>query len=167
MLGKTVNFLNLIASWFARGICWVAVAVLFVMMALTGIDVGGRYIFKHPMPGSMELTEVFMAMVVGLSLAYCALEKGHVRVDVILSRLPPRTQIYLDFVAHFVFLGLFVIMTWRTLLRSLTMIKQDLITQVLFIPVPPFAFIVTIGFAVLCIVLLRDLFDDVYRLVKK
>lgn len=166
-LGKAANIMSRIAEPVAKGISWIGVATLFAMMLLTSTDVTLRYVFNKPIAGSMELTEVFMAVVVGLGLSYCALQKGHVRVDIVTSRLSSRGQIVTDSIAHLVFLAFFILVTWRTLLRALTMMTQHLMTQVLFIPVPPFALMVTVGCAVLCLVLLRDFIDDLYRMVKK
>ena len=35
--------------------------VLFLMMAITAVDVAGRYLFNQPLPGGFELTELLLA----------------------------------------------------------------------------------------------------------
>lgn len=164
---KAVNFVGNIATAIARGTSVVGVSALVAMMFLTGSDVTLRYIFNRPIPGSMEVTEFMMAMVIGLGLAYCALQKGHVRVDIVLSRLPRLAQVVMNSIASFIFLGLFILITWRTAYRAESMMDQGLVSQVLYIPVYPFALVVTAGCAVLCLVLLKDFIEDLYQVVKK
>ena len=45
----------------------IAAAILFAMMAVTAIDVAGRYLFNSPLQGSYELTQLLM-----LSLVFAA-----------------------------------------------------------------------------------------------
>lgn len=166
-LSKAAHFISIIANRTVRGVSVVAASAMIAMMFLTGTDVTLRYIFNSPLPGSMELTEFMMVIVVALGLSYCALQMGHVRVDVVVSRLPKRAQVVMNTIASFVFLGLFILITWQTVPRVKAMIDVQLRSQVMGIPVPPFALVVTAGGAVLCLVLLRDFFDDLYQVLKK
>ena len=43
-------------------------AVLFLMMAITAVDVAGRYVFNKPLTGGFEITELLLA-----ALIYCGL----------------------------------------------------------------------------------------------
>ena len=81
----------------------IAAGVLTAMMILTGFDVTLRYIFNRPIPGSYEITQYMMPIVVVFGLAYCALEEGHVRVELLTSRFPVRAQAFMNSIASLVF----------------------------------------------------------------
>jgi len=166
-LRKVTNFLTLIARPATRVLNSVAGGVLAAMMVLTGVDVTLRYIFNRPIAGSYEITEFMMPIVIAFGLAYCAFEKGHVRVDLLISRLPNRAQAVMNSIASLVFLGLFVLITWQTFLRAKGMIDTGLISEVLLIPVFPFVLTVTAGSAMICLVVLRDFFDYLSQALRK
>jgi len=164
LFSKVINFVSFIASYAARGVSVVGATALVIMMFMTGVDVTGRYLFNFPVPGSMELQMYLMAVVVGLALAYCALHKGHVRVELVISRLPRRAQLAMNIIASFVFLCLFIVITWRTVHRAQAMIAAQEESIYWGIPVSPFLLTVTVGCAVLCLVLLKDFIEDIHQL---
>ncbi len=163
---KVVHFIGITASLTAKVANSIAAVFLFMLMLLTCSDVLLRYLFNSPILGSFELTEFMMAILVGLSLAYCALQKGHVRVDLVVSVLPKRAQAIMDSLASFAFLGLFALITWRIIPRAMQMVENHQVTLILRIPVHPFVLIVAAGTGVLCIVLLKDLIDDLSKAVE-
>ena len=146
---------------------FIAAGVLAAMMTLTGVDVTLRYVFSRPIPGSFEITEYMMPIVVALGLAYCAIEKGHVRVDLVVTRLSERAQAIMNSLASFLFLGTFILITWQSVLRAQEMIRFGTTSHNLYIPVAPFVLVVTVGSAVLCLVLLREFIDYLCKAVKK
>jgi hypothetical protein len=50
--------------WLRRGLGGLASALLFFMMALTFVDVVGRYLFNTPVYGGFEMTEVALATLI-------------------------------------------------------------------------------------------------------
>lgn len=164
LFGKVVHFIGIAASLTAKVATGIAAAFLFMLMLLTCADVALRYLFNKPILGSFELTEFMMAIIVGLALAYCALMKGHVRVDLVISRLPERAQAVMEGLANFCFLFLFALITWRIIPRAQQMMEAGQLTAILRIPVFPFVLVVAAGTAVLCIVLLKIFIDDLSKL---
>ena len=166
-LRNIIQFLSKIASLTSRWAAGLAACVLTAMMLLTGLDVVLRYVFDRPIPGSLELTEFMMVIVIAFGLAYCALQKRHVRIDLVVSRLPVRAQAVMNSIANLAFLGLFVVITWRSFFRMQSMYEGQLTSAVLFIPKFPFVILLIIGCAILCLVVLRDVIDCLYQAVKK
>jgi TRAP-type C4-dicarboxylate transport system permease small subunit len=126
------------------------------MMILTGVDVCLRYIFNQPIPGSFEITEFIMPILVTFGFAYCALEKGHVQVELLVSRLSKRGQALMNSVASLIFFGLFALITWQSWLRVKGMMHVGQMSIVLDIPVYPFVLTIAVGSAALCLIVLRD-----------
>lgn len=61
---------------------------LFAIMALTFFDVGGRKLLDHSIPGSLELTELLMVVVIFAAMPLVSLRGEHVVFDSLDSYLP-------------------------------------------------------------------------------
>ncbi|MBW1804101.1 MAG: TRAP transporter small permease [Deltaproteobacteria bacterium] len=166
-LRKIADFLTVLASPAAKLLNGIAAVFLGAMMILTGIDVCLRYIFDSPIPGSFELTGFMMPIVIAFGFAYCALEKGHVKVELVTSKLPQRGQAVMNCIACLVFFGLFLLITWQSWVRAKGMMDAGQTTITLGIPVSPFVLALALGSAALCLVVLRDLFSYLSDAVTK
>lgn len=58
-----------------------AAIVLFAMMALTVVDVAGRYLFARPVPGAFELTQILLALLIFTGLPLVSARNGHVTIS--------------------------------------------------------------------------------------
>ena len=58
-----------------------AAGALFAIMALTFFDVGGRKILSDSIPGSLELTELLMVVVIFAALPLVSLRGEHIVFD--------------------------------------------------------------------------------------
>ena len=63
-------------------------AALFGIMALTFFDVAGRKLMSNSIPGSLELTELLMVIVIFAALPLVSLRGEHVTFDSLDSFLP-------------------------------------------------------------------------------
>jgi len=136
------------------------------MMFLTAADVTLRYVFNRPIPGSYELTEFLMAILVAFALAYTQVHKGHVSVDLVISRFPPRAQAVINTITIFFSLGIFAIITWRSIVYAGNVRLEGFVTSALDIPIYPFVYVVAFGSAILCLVLIYNLFEHLHQVVK-
>jgi TRAP-type C4-dicarboxylate transport system permease small subunit len=166
-LEKMASFFNFLARPMGRILNYIAAFVLFVMMILTGIDVTLRYLFNAPITGSFEITQYILPIVIAFGLAQCALEKGHVSVELIISSLPDRTKAFMNSIAYLLFFALYALITWQSLLRAIGMKHTGLTTEVLAIPVYPFVLTVTVGSAVLCLVTFKDFLQSLFEAFNK
>jgi TRAP-type transport system small permease protein len=67
----------------------VAAALLFCLMALTCVDVVGRYLFNSPIRGGFEVTEMLLAGLIFTALPLVTLRGDHVTVDLLEPVTPP------------------------------------------------------------------------------
>lgn len=65
-----------------------AAFALFAIMALTFFDVGGRKLLSNSIPGSLELTELLMVVVIFAALPLVSLRSEHVVFDSLDHYLP-------------------------------------------------------------------------------
>ena len=64
---------------FARtAVRWLVAAALFLMMAITVLDVIGRYLINRPFPGSAELIQYMMVAFIFLALPVVTLRNEHI-----------------------------------------------------------------------------------------
>ena len=68
----------------------IAGLALFAIMALTFFDVLGRKFADHSIPGSLEMTEMLMVVVIFAALPLVSLRGEHVLFDSIDDHLPPK-----------------------------------------------------------------------------
>ena len=64
-------------------------AALFAIMALTFFDVGGRKLLDNSIPGSFEMTELLMVVVIFAALPLVSMRGEHVVFDSLDSYLSP------------------------------------------------------------------------------
>jgi len=145
----------------------VGISILLAMMFLTAADVFGRYFLKRPIVGAYELQEYLMVCVVSLTLAYCAAEKTHVVVDILVSRFPQRAQATIGAITTLVGLCLCSVITWQAVMYVQRMLVSGLVSATLKIPRYPFTGVLVFGMALFCLVLLKDFFEFLSRAVRK
>ncbi|MDP2916780.1 MAG: TRAP transporter small permease [Dehalococcoidia bacterium] len=161
------NTLSKVVTPISRYGVVVSATVLALMMFLTGADVLLRYVFNRPIMGSLEITEFMMSMTVGFGLAYCALKKGHIRVDLVLIYIPQKARRIMDVVAYVVSFAFYCLIVWQVLLNGRSLMDSKLTSSVLFIPVYPFVFLLVIGAAILALVFLKDVLESIHEVMKK
>jgi TRAP-type C4-dicarboxylate transport system permease small subunit len=79
-----------LAKWLDGLLGLFAATLLFAMMALTFVDVLGRYLLSSPVPGAFELTEVAMGLLIFAGLPLISARDGHVAVNIADEMLPAR-----------------------------------------------------------------------------
>lgn len=109
----------------SRVLAFVAVLVLLFMMVATVADVGKRYLVGTPIPGVTEMGEVLMVMSVFSGVAYAEYRGAHVRVTLLLEKLPPRVAAIVNSLSMILVLTLIAWMVWVTTGRALDSIETN------------------------------------------
>ena len=122
----------------------VAALLLLVMMAVTFVDVIGRYVFNSPLPGAFELTEVLLALVVFVGLPIVTARREHVTVDLLTGRLPGRLRQGLARAALAVTAGVLAVFAWRLALLGRDYSSYGDATVYLGIPLGPVAVVMAV-----------------------
>ena len=135
----------------------VGVSLLLAMMFLLTADVTLRYALNRPITGSLELTEFMMVAVVFLGLAYAQQQRAHVRVDLIVTRLPRRPQAALDSITLILSILLYAFIAWKGYERAVELLHKGLVSDLLRIPHFPFRILVAISAVLLCLELVLTL----------
>lgn len=80
--------------------------VLFLFMLMEVGDVTGRYLFLYPVPGTREVGEIVLAFVVFMGWAAVLANNQHIRVLLLVDRLPLRWRAWFELLALFVGLAM-------------------------------------------------------------
>jgi TRAP-type C4-dicarboxylate transport system permease small subunit len=76
-------------------------SALFAIMALTFFDVAGRKLMDNSIPGSLELTELLMVIVIFAALPLVSLRGEHVEFDSLDNYLPEGLRRVQRAIVHF------------------------------------------------------------------
>ncbi len=130
------------------------------LMFLIVMDVCLRYLFNRPIMSTHELVMFMMAIVVFSALSYTETVDGHVKIDLVFSRLPKRAQTVLSGVICCISSGLFALMAQQNIVRTKALRLEGLTSSILHVPVYPFYLFAAFGFALLSLVLLVNGLDS-------
>lgn len=144
-----------------------AVIALVLMMLLSVADIFLRNSIKYAIPDSQELVQYLMICVGFWAMAWRAVKNGHVAVDLLVNRFSPRTQAVFDCITYFLGLGVCALISWRSFLEVPIVFRLNQSSIYLHVPVYPFYFILALGIAVLCLVMLTQLIQSIRKAVKK
>lgn len=78
---------------------FIASAVIFLLMFFMVAEVIGRTLFNNPIPGAIDWIEVSMAAFAFMGVAYCQRLGGHIRMELVLSRMRGRVLWFFEFLA--------------------------------------------------------------------
>lgn len=134
IINKTSHFLH-----------YLSIIVLGFMAFLITFDVLGRWLFRTPITGAVELVGNGLSTLIFLSLAFTHIHKDHVVIDFIIERLPQKFQTIFDSIINFVIFTIMLLMSISIFQYAGRLYKSNTITGDLGIPISIFAFICAIG----------------------
>ena len=97
-------------------------AVLIAVVVATAVSIAGRSLIfagLGPIPGDFELVEAGTAFAVFAFLGLCQFHRGHVTVDLFLTRAGPRANAAIDVVANLLMTAAAAVVAWRLWLGML------------------------------------------------
>lgn len=161
-----MTYLETIINALNRWLNWVAGGLLVAMMLLTVGNMIMREVYA-PFGGTVEVIGWLAALVAAFALGYTQLQKGHTRVDILLSRFPPRAQSIIDSIMFFIGMVLFGVATWQIVKLASRYWELGSVSETLYVIFFPFIYTVALGCALLCLVLLLDFLKSLVQAVKR
>ena len=145
----------------------IAIIILIAMMLFTVLDVALRAFFNRPLPGDVEIIEVAMVCTGFLGLAWCAIKGMHIRVDLVVSLFSKRIRALIDTIGYLIALFVYCLMAWQGLQEGLANKQMNSLSSTLEFPIYPFYWIMSLGFAALCLSILALLMRSIREVIKK
>ena len=119
---------------------------LFGIMLLTLIDVSGRKLLSESVPGSLELTELLLVLVIFSSLPLVSLRNEHVVFDSLDALLPAGVRRVQQAVVEGCCMAAFAGIAWLMWSKAGQMAEYGDTTAQLKLPLGPFVY----GMSVMC-----------------
>ena len=177
VLGSIVYYLDMVANRVTRYGSYISAFMLAALMFLTFVDtlfarlgkwslINSRTDFFGPIIGGQEIAELLMLVLIVFGLSYCALRQGHIRVDLILQHVSKKVSLGFDIFAYLASFVFYCFIFWQAIQFGIDNIKDKSVTTILFIPRPPFNFILAIGAGLVALVFLRDFFTSIKEVKK-
>ncbi|MDJ0801327.1 MAG: TRAP transporter small permease [Desulfobacterales bacterium] len=142
-------------KWTARAaeiFNWVAAAAVTGMMLLTCMDIVLR-LFRRPIPGTYEVVGFLGAVFAAFSLGYTSANRGHIAVDFLVQKLPPRAQTVIDGVNALVCAVLFGLLARQSMRYAADLQSFGEVSMTLQMPVYPFVYGIAAGCGLLVAIL--------------
>jgi TRAP-type C4-dicarboxylate transport system permease small subunit len=137
-----------------------AIMIIFTML-LVSAEVVMRYFLRRPIAWDVEITEYLLLYITFLAAAWVLKREGHVRIDILLNRLTPRSQAMLGIITSI--LGILIcgalvwygtLVTWDHFLRQVTYARS-----LLEVPYYPILAIIPVGSLLLMLQFVRRTLD--------
>lgn len=129
----------------SRAVGYVSAALLVAMGGLTIADVLMRYLFNHPIRGTLELLDVLMALFVFAGLASNTASGGDVLADFLTDKWPPFVRRALDCFSAALGAAMYGLIAWGMFQQARKAAAIGDMTPALLLPVAPFQFAVAFG----------------------
>lgn len=151
-----------ILGWVEEALAYIGLALVFILMLVTSVNIILRYVFSSPLKGTVEVSGLIMVVIVFLPLAYVQSHGGQIRVDVLISHLPSRAQKIAEAIILIICLGICTILIWQTSRGALNSIKiNDVTAGIVNITTIPSRVSIVVGLFVLSLTLLAQLIHNV------
>ncbi|MCK4722512.1 MAG: TRAP transporter small permease subunit [Dehalococcoidia bacterium] len=106
---KGLHVIDVINEWMGRTAGWLLIPLSFLVL----FDVILRYVLNMATIWVWDVGVQIQAAIVVLGGGYALLHKGHVSVDILISKLPTRKRALLDAIMYIFLVGGIAILLWR------------------------------------------------------
>jgi TRAP-type C4-dicarboxylate transport system permease small subunit len=142
-------------------VCAVGMFLAIPLMLITTGDVISRGFFNKPIPGTLELSEYMLSIIILLGAAYTQQVKGHIGVDFLTKRFSTRTQSIVEIFTTLASMFIITIMVWQGFIEG---IHEKTVSDMLRVPQWPFRLLVAVGGFLLWMELCIDLINSIGKM---
>lgn len=147
--GAAQRFLSVLE----RVLSLVVAIILFGMMALTVVDVGGRYFFNRPLLGAFEITEVLLGIMVFCGFPLVALARENITVDLLDTALPLPLRHVRDGIVSLLCAAAMAFISFHVWRKAVDAAEYGDTTATLLLPMAPVMYLMSVMSAVTAVIL--------------
>lgn len=152
-----------VGTWFN----WMALVALTVMLFLVTVDIVGAKLFKHPVPGAMDMVSLLGAIVTAFAATETLILGRHIEIDFLVRRLSNRFRMVLACLADFICLVFLAVVVWRCFLYGHDIQITGEVTPSQKIPLAPFAYAIAFAFVPMLLISIMKFFRSFRSIVTK
>lgn len=149
-------------TWLSRLLDHLAGWFLVAMMSLTVADVVLR-LFRRPILGTYEIVGLMGAIVIAFAMPNTTLQRGHVAVDVVVTRLPPPAQAIVTLLTRTLSIILFAVIAWECAGYGNDLKAAGEVSMTLRLPFYPILYGIAFAAVVVCFVILGRIAQSMGR----
>ncbi|MFL2683026.1 MAG: TRAP transporter small permease [Alphaproteobacteria bacterium] len=113
---------------------------LTALVLITVVDVFGRYLLGIPLPGTSEITEIILGILIYIGLPYISKKEEHISVSLLSNYLPNNIKILHKILINFIVTLLLLVIARQLYLHGIDLKSYQEVTTFLEIPKAPIAF---------------------------
>ncbi len=162
-LGEASHYIHKIIDPIVAWACNFGMYALVVMVLAVVADVVMR-LLAVGIPGLNEVQIFMMVAVTFLSIAYVGVKKGHIIIELFVSKLSAPHRAISKTINDLLGLAIMVIVAWQSVVYALLNLPKH--TAILHLPVTGAIFLVTLGASLLSIVILADVLEDLSEVIR-
>lgn len=87
---------------------------VFALMLLAVVSVSGRNFFNQPLPGYVDWIQQAMPLIAFMGVSFTQRDGGHIRMDMIVSKLKGRPLYIVELITTLAILMLMILLVWGT-----------------------------------------------------
>ena len=87
---------------------------VFSLMMLAVVSVSGRNFFNQPLPGYVDWIQQAMPLIAFMGVSFTQRDGGHIRMDMIVSKLKGRALYVVELITTLTILLLMILLVWGT-----------------------------------------------------
>lgn len=87
---------------------------VFALMMLAVVSVSGRNFFNQPLPGYVDWIQQAMPLIAFMGVSFTQRDGGHIRMDMIVSKLKGRALYVVELITTLTILLLMILLVWGT-----------------------------------------------------
>lgn len=145
-----------------RWLHYAAGGILLLILAITVINIFGRRV-DQPLAGSVEMTQLFMGLMVFLALGFGETERVHISVDLLYERLGPRGKQVLRILGRLIGLVIVLFLIRQLWVYAGVQANGNYQTAIRRWPIAPFVRVAAVGAGVLALSMLGNLLADIFK----
>lgn len=129
------------------GFCMVAVMLIVVANIIL------RGLFNRPILGAYEYVVFITAVMIGLTLAYCAVQNGHIAVSFVMDKFSSKIQASVEALVNTVGVLFWGVCAWQMAKYGRSVAESGMVSSTTQIPFHPVIYLVAFGITALSLVL--------------
>lgn len=141
---------------------WALVATMLLVVGNIILRLLGR-----PIQGTYEWVGFLTALAIGLALAQCAVQDGHIAVTFLVDKLAPRAQAVVVFCGGAVSVAFLAFAAWEIGRYATSMVRSGEVAMTTQVPFYPFIYLIAFGFLVFCLIVFTGLREPIRKVAKK
>ncbi|WP_440996534.1 TRAP transporter small permease [Arhodomonas sp. SL1] len=148
----------------SRALAVIGATALAGLLGLAVLDILLRAV-GYPVPGSYEIIGWLAAVAMAAAVGHTQAHRGHVAIDLLLTRLPARLRDALEAITMLLSIALFALASWQLFQHGVALQASGSSSGTLKAPVYPWVYATATGMAALTLVLTLQLGEHLRGLI--